>query len=217
LEIPLKPLLKGARPSDPLPDLTGASNAFPVFLTEEAFKRSEHFSRKGAEINPYFESGAVLIGSLCSCPDTGEFFVVVSEVFEVKDAEQTVTSLSYSGKSWARIQNIIRARSKAQPALRILGQAHGHNFLPNDGKTCEACPTLPTCDLTNLFASQDDQDWSRAIFSGQPWQLCLIFAMTARSDQINGLFGLHDGRLSLRGFHLLPDFKPDQYPTITVP
>lgn len=216
LQAELKPLMDVARPSDPLPDMAAEENPFPVFFTEEAFSMAERFSRKGSTINPLFESGAILVGSLCSCPETGEFFCVVSEVFEVKDAEQTLTSLTYSGKSWSRIQNIIRARNSSQPALRILGQAHGHNFLPNDGKTCQACPTLPVCNLNNLFASRDDQTWSRATFSGLPWRLCLIYGMTARGDRLNGLFGLHDGRLRLRGFHLLPDFNLNQYPTMTI-
>ena len=155
-----------------------------------------------------------MAGSLCADPN-GEFFVVAYDAFEVIGAEKTMVSLAYSGESWTRIQNIIQARQKSQPHYKLIGQAHGHNFLPNDGNCCEACPTREYCDLTNLFASADDQEFTRAVFSQQPWSLCLIFGLSARGDLIRGLFTLHDGKLGMREFRLLPDFDPTQYDTIT--
>ena len=217
LSAPLQSLLDRST-AVPLPaGQTGTKDPFPVFLTEKAYALSEEFSRKGAELNPFFESGAVLAGSLGSCSDTGELFAVVYEVFEVTDADQSLVSLEYSAASWKRIQTVIRARQKSQPSFRLLGQAHGHNFLPNEGKTCEACPTREYCDLTNLFASADDRDWTRATFAVQPWALCGIFGLSARGDQINGLFSPDGGQLALREFRLLPDFNPDDFPTKSTP
>ena len=110
--------------------------------TQDAFTRAEQFSRRGASDVPPTESGAVILGSLCACPDSGEFFVVATDVIELVDAEQTLASLTYSSRTWSRIQAVVKAR-QANPATRaerIVGQCHGHNFLPNfDGHECEVC------------------------------------------------------------------------------
>lgn len=204
LTCPLPPLLREARSVG-----TTEGGDFPVIYTEAALARAERFARKGAASSPPIETGAVLIGPLCHCPETGEFFAVVREALEVRDAEGTQFSLTYSGKSWARIQAVLRAR-QAQPATRadrLLGQAHGHNFLPADGAPpCELCSRVKVCTRTSVFVSSDDRLWSRAVFAGQPWHLCHIFGLNARNEAVAGLFGLRDGRLQERGFHVVPDF-----------
>ncbi len=210
LQVALAPLLKDARAVNE-PDKAN----FTAFYTEDALQKAEAFSRQGAKDDPDFESGAVLAGPICTCPDSGEFFVVVCDILEVTDADQTLVSLEYSPHSWAKIQTAVRARQQEAPALRILGQAHGHNFLPNEGKLCEECHSKEVCDVDNLFVSQDDKNWTKAVFSQQPWQLCHIFGLTARADRINALFGLHDARLLRRGFHVLPGFEPRDFPTLT--
>jgi len=205
LSVPLRPLLQQARAENLLDD-----SVHPVFFTEEALHAAERYSRKGSRTNPPVETGAALAGVLCSSP-CGEFFSVVTEALEAVDAEKTQFSLTFSSRSWSRIQTVIRARQAAQPAFRMLGQCHGHNFLPNEGQTCEACPTRPTCDLTNLFVSSDDRTWSRAVFSQQPWGLCLIHGLSARSDRLHGLWGMQDGRLRERGYFVLPEFDPEHW------
>jgi len=211
LSVPLDPLLEKARPEGEC-----KADVFPVFYTARAFSWAEKCSRKGAEINPFHESGAVLVGFLCTCPHTGELFVIVTEAFEVTDAKASLVTLEYSGKSWARLQSMIKARQAIDPAVRILGQAHGHNFLPNDGKTCAECAMVEVCSTSNLFASSDDRNWTRAVFSHQPWALCQIFGLTARGDLVQGLFTLHDGRLQKRDFYVLPDFDPGRHPTLAI-
>ena len=208
LDVPLRQLLEQSAAVDVVED-----DMFPVFYTGEAFALAEKFARRGGEAVPAVETGGVLVGSLCSCPQSGEFFTVVTDVLEVLDADQTEFALSYTNKSWTRLQTIMRARQAAHPerAERILGQCHGHNFLPNDGKTCEGCLQRPTCSLNNLFTSLDDQNWSRAVFARQPWQLCHIFGLAARGDKVNALFSLLDGRLQPRGFFKLPYFDPEQW------
>lgn len=211
LQVELPELRKPAKGiNQPDPDV------FPVFYTEEALQQAEAHSRKGAPNDPNFESGAILAGPICTCPTTGEFFVVVCNVLEVTEADQTLVSLEYSGESWSRIQKSIREEQTQNPAIRILGQAHGHNFLPNEGETCEDCPTKEVCDIDNLFVSSDDKNWTRAVFSQQPWQLCHIFGLTARKDRINALFSLHDARLLRRGYHVIPDFDASAYSSISV-
>jgi hypothetical protein len=202
--VELPPLLERARTVGEVDD-----RCHPVFYTEEALARAERLARRGADSQPPIESGAVLIGPLCSCPRTGEFFAVVCEALEVSDAEEKELSLTYSGKSWARIQAVMKAR-QSQPATRahrILGQCHGHNFLPAGGAPpCEHCASAKVCSRTSVFVSSDDRLWSRAVFSRQPWQLCHIFGLSARGENVGALFGLRDGQLLERGFHVIPAF-----------
>jgi hypothetical protein len=210
LETPLRPLLQQATPHQDIPE-----HCFHVFFTAPAFARAEQFARRGASATPPVETGAVLLGVPCSCPQTGEFFVVVTDAYEVMDGEQKVFSLTYTERSWYRIETVVKARQNLCPALRLVGQAHGHNFLPAGGKTCEACPSRPVCDLTNIYASEDDQSWTRAVFSGAPYALCAIFGLSARADQIHGLFTQRDARLRQRGYFVLPAFHPEQWPCRT--
>jgi hypothetical protein len=210
LSVPVAPLLQDARPVGEL-----VPSLFPVFFTIPALARAERCARRGASANPPVESGAALVGPLCSCPDTGEFFCVVTEAFDLVGSEESPLSLGFSNQSWTHIQTVLRARQAAQPAVRLLGQAHGHPFVPNDGETCAECPKRAVCTLTSVFASASDRSWMRAVFSRQPWQLCLIFGLTARNEPAQGLFALHDGRLTERGFHVLPDFDPDRWETLS--
>src|SRR6185503_18653216 len=210
LETPLRPLLKQGDPRQEIPE-----NCCHVFFTAKAFARAEQFARKGASANPPVETGAVLLGAPCSCPETGDFFVVVTDAYEVVGAEQKVFSLAYTDRSWNRIQGVLKARQKICPALRLVGQAHGHNFLPAGGKTCAACPTKAVCDLTNIYASEDDQTWTSAVFAGAPYAVCAIFGLSARGDCIHGMFTQRDARLRSRGYLILPEFNPEQWPCRT--
>lgn len=207
LEVPLRPLLDRSTPRNAMNE-----DAFHVFFTASAFARAEQFARKGASASPPVETGAALAGVVCACPDTGDLFVVVTDAYEVMAAEQKVYSIELSHESWRRILVTIKARESRCPALRLLGQAHGHNFLPAGGQTCEACPTRPVCDLNNVFASEDDETWTRAHFAGQPWSICAIFGLSARSDRLHDIFTQHDARLRRRGYFVIPDFKPEQWP-----
>jgi hypothetical protein len=203
-KVPLAPLLERATTVGDLDE-----RSYHVFFTAAALAAAERCSRKGAAHQPPVETGAVLIGPLCWCRESGEFFAVVLDVLEVHDAEGTEFSLTYSGASWARIQAVLKARQAraATRAHRILGQCHGHNFLPAGGAPpCEVCHQLKECSRTSAFVSAEDLTWTRAVFSRQPWQLCHIFGLNARGEPVQRLFGLRDGRLLERGYHVLPEF-----------
>jgi hypothetical protein len=212
LSVPLAPLRKRAEVAG-----DGSDDAFPVFFLSHALANAEQFSRAGAARHTRHESGAVLTGFLCVCPDSGEFFVIVADAFEVTDASASLVTLEYTGESWRRIETVVRARQLAEPALRIVGQAHGHNFLPNNGVTCTDCPNKAVCNVTNLFASSEDNAWHRAVFARQPWSLCQIFGLTARGDHVRGMFTLHDGHFQQRPFFVLPDLAVADFPVLTVP
>ncbi len=120
MRVPLGRLLEHAEAANPYT----VDGPYPVFFTRSARERAESLSRKGADANPPVETGGLLIGPLCVCPDTGEMFAVIIDVLEATDSEATTHTLTYSGATWARIQAILRAR-QANPATRhhrILGQ-----------------------------------------------------------------------------------------------
>ncbi len=210
LALPLSELLTQAKA------VGEVSGVYPVFFTEEAWSRAELLSRRGASRTPAVETGGVLAGFLCACPGTGEIFAVVNKVFAVEEADERGMALSYSSGSWARIQTALdQARERhGLSALRLLGQCHGHNFLPAvDRALCEECTQrLSGCGCSSVFVSEDDLKWSRAVFSHQPWQLCQIFGLTAQGHPTHALFGQCDGRLEIRGFHLIPAFHPPPGP-----
>jgi len=63
-------------------------DGIPIFVTTSTYKKAEQSARNGARYDPPVESGAVVLGWLGSCPETGEFFVVTTEVIELVDAVQ---------------------------------------------------------------------------------------------------------------------------------
>ena len=204
LRVSLRPLLEACKAVDMFDEAD-----FPVFIEAAALAKAEACSRQGAQSVPPLESGGVLVGSLAFCETTKEFFEIVTDVLEVNDAEQTTFSLAYSGRSWTRIQAVLKARQEAYPpqVLRLLGQCHGHNFLPNDGNRCEECDKQAVCGLTSVFVSADDQNWMRAVFARQPWALCQIFGLNARKEPVHQLYALKDGQWQPRGYFLLPELK----------
>ncbi len=187
----------------------------PVFYTEETFAKAEKFARRGGNRQPPVETGAMLVGLPCSCPQTGEFFIVVTDAWEATNAVSQKFSLEYSSTTWTRLQAILKAR-QAQPstrALRFVGQAHGHSFLPQGGAPpCVVCSQLApeNCGRHTCFVSVDDNVWSRAVFTRQPFQLCHIFGLTARGAPVHRLFGRRNGQLLERGLRIIPVFNLDE-------
>jgi hypothetical protein len=204
LSVPMAPLLQRAEAVGPVDDET-----WKVFYTEDALAGAESFARKGARLQPPVETGAVLVGGLFSCPETHDLFVVVIDVLEVMDAQQEEFALTYSGKTWARIQAVMRAK-RAHPATRshrLLGQVHGHSFLPLDGaEPCEDCALRAVCSRTTAFLSLDDLAWCRAVFRREPWQLSQIFGLDARGEGVEAFYGQRGGRLVPRSYSVLETF-----------
>jgi hypothetical protein len=201
----LPPLLEGAKAVDGQLD----DSAYPVLFTRSAFERAERISRKGASQQPAIETGALLVGALCACPETHEIFAVVHEVLEATDSQASTFSLTYSGQTWARVQAVLRAR-RAHPGMRhdrILAQAHGHNFLPLGGvEPCSACHLVAVCTRSSAHLSDEDRTWTRAVFHAEPWQLSLIFGFDARGTPVHTFYGRRDGSLQPRGYYLIDDF-----------
>lgn len=211
LEIEMGPLLQRATP---IGLALEHERPFEVFYTEAAVADAERCARLGERQYPPVETGGVLVGFLCACPVSGEFFAVVVEVLQAQDADAGQFSLAYSSQTWARIQAVMDARQQHREThgMRILGQCHGHNFIPGAGAPpCEVCDRVAVCTRSSVFVSTDDWNWNRAVFCRQPWQLCHIFGLNARREQVQGLFGLRDGRLLERGYHVLPDFYLEEY------
>jgi hypothetical protein len=189
-------------------------DGFHVFYTEAAFAAAERYSRKGAQALSIIESGAALAGFLCLASDITEFFVVVTDVLEAVNSEGTEFSLTYTSESWTRISRIMNTRQSAQPACRLCGSAHGHNF--SAGEPCAACfKTAAPCGQHNVAPSSSDHLWTRSVFAHQPWALCHIFGNSARGDALGGLFTFRSGNLNRRGFTVLSEFNPADWETIS--
>ncbi len=183
----------------------------PVFYLRRAHERAEKFARLGADQIPAVETGCALLGTLVACPQSGEFYAVVTDALELADTQQKELSLTYTGTTWVRLRAILRAR-QAQPggqSLRLLGQAHGHNFLPAGGAPpCELCLQTKVCGRTSVWVSTDDRIWTRAVMASQPWGLCHIFGFNARKEPVSQLYALRDNRLQPHGYYLIDDFVP---------
>jgi hypothetical protein len=200
----LAPLLSASRRVDT--DAPGGHGDYPVFFTPAARERAERIARAGADRSPPVETGGLLIGPLCSCPESGELFAVVVDVLDARHAEATTYSLTYSGRTWSRIQALLRVRQlhPVTHGLRILGQVHGHSFLPAAGlPPCAACAHAPTCRRTSAVLSEDDLAWCRAVFHAEPWQLSQLFGLNARGEPVEAFFGQRAGSLAARGYRLL--------------
>jgi hypothetical protein len=212
LTVPIRPLLERSKAVN----TAEHRYPYPVFYTQEAHAKAEKISRKGAEFSPAVETGGLLLGPLCTCPESRQLFAVIMDILELLDAAQAPYSLTPSGRTWQRIQAVVRAMQK-QPATesyRLIGNCHGHNFLP----PAAATGTTAACrKLTSVFVSIEDGRWSQAVFHRQPYQLCHIFGLDSAGDKVEGLFGLEDGRLLERGYYVIPDFDPalnDQKPNV---
>jgi hypothetical protein len=184
---------------------------YPVLFTPRALARAETSARRGATQVPAVESGALLIGVLAHCPATGKMFAIVHEALPALGAREEKFSLTFTGETWTRIQSIVAARRQRTPATCVLGQSHGHPFLPLGGAPpCEACAKVAVCGRTNVHVSIDDRQWMRAVMPRQPWQLCFIFGLNARGEQVQELFGLHDNFLRPRGYWVLDQADADR-------
>lgn len=213
LRTPLAPLLQA---SEPVLASESRDGDLPVFFTRQARERAEEVARRGAACTPPVETGGLLVGPLCSCPETGELFAVVLDVLEATESEATTYSLTYSGSTWAHIQEHMRAR-RARPdsrSHRLLGQVHGHSFLPMESSlACSECAAFDVCERTTAFLSADDLAWCRAVFSREPWQLSQIFGLDARGEGVEGFFGQRGGKLAARGYRLIEAFEPGPHTT----
>ncbi len=92
----------------------------PVIYFREALNMAERYSRQGGAQRPPTESGSMMLGIPCACPETGAFFVLVTEAVELVGTAETATtfSLTYSAKTWDHIHRILETRQR-QPAGRL--------------------------------------------------------------------------------------------------
>jgi hypothetical protein len=207
--LPLAPLLEKAESREMLPE----DRDYPVLFTRHAHARAERISRAGGAQRPPVESGGLLVGPLCRCPDTGEVFAVIVDVIDAAGSEATKYSLTFSGETWSRIQTILRAR-RSQPASRyhvLTGSTHGHNFAPFEGADpCEACALVEVCTRSSAHLSSDDRTWSRAVFHATPWQLSQVFGHDARMGHSEAFYGQRQGALERRGYWLIDAFDEER-------
>jgi hypothetical protein len=202
--VPLAPFLSASEEVD-----EGAGSLHTVIYTRSALLRAERASRRGVAANPPIETGALLIGSLCSCPDTGELFCLVEDAMEAHDAEGTLTSLTFSSRTWARIHAIIAARQRQSETRtqQLIGVTHGHNFKPCTPAACLKCPDVGRCShlASSAFLSLDDVRWMKSVFSGEPWSISHVFGLTGEGAPAEALYSGFAGWSVRRGYQVIPD------------
>ena len=207
----LEPLLAAARQVGEISD-----DVLPVVFTEAAHEKSRLFARRGAGHRPAVETGSILLGELCTCPDSGELLVTVDDAIEVVDAEQQEFSLIPSSRSWARVQAVLDRVTGTDTAgtRRLVGQSHGHNF-GLEGEPCALCATAKQCGRTTVFVSAADRTFMRTVFAGQPFALCWIAGTNARGEEVSSLFTLRAGVLQARGYHVVEILPATDSPPTT--
>jgi hypothetical protein len=157
------------------------------------------------------ETGGLLVGPLCSCPDTGELFAVVTDVLEAEHADQSTHSLTFSAATWDQLESQLSVLQQQPRARRhrILGQVHGHSFLPFEGaEACEACATREVCTRSSAFLSEADIAFCKSLFPAQPWQLSHVFGLDARGRGVEAFYGQRGGELMPRDYRLIDRFEP---------
>ena len=195
--------LRGAAPG-------AEAGGFPVFYAADALARAERFSRAGWQHAPPIETGAVLLGFLCACPSSGEFFVLVSEALQLQAAEATKFQLAYSMETWARIRAHLDRRRAS--GIQAIGQCHGHNFVPGTHTcVCERCQRRELCNLTTAFLSEEDRLFMRSVFPFLPLQVAHVFGLDARGARHEGVYTLRDGRLQPQGYYQITQL-PEDFP-----
>jgi hypothetical protein len=196
---PLAPLLADARRVG-----TVDEQAFTVLFGATAHEKADRFARKGAQLNPAVETGAVLVGTLGACPESGELYVCVHDALEVFDAAQREFALIYTSQTWSRVQTLLQSQQTQGRSRQMVGQAHGHNFRL-EGEPCAACATAPECGRTTVFVSAADRAFMRTVFCRQPWAICWIAGTTLRGDNVARLYTTRGGVLRERGYHVVAD------------
>lgn len=191
--------------SCPEPEAEKDDGAMPVFVTEDVWQQGRELARRGGEN----ESAAVWTGRLLKDTDSPEIFLRLDACIEAEKATEEKLAVTFSGETWARVREVLdrRRRRLNRPHERLVGSVHGHNFKPsadkNGRRTCDACATAKVCSRTTAAASADDLEWHRAVFTGQPWAVLLVWGYNAREQEDWQLYGLADASLAPRPLRLL--------------
>lgn len=208
LRYPLRRFPEPAKPEAPWPA------PFPVYYLAGAREDAERFARLGAAQSPPVETGCFLLGHPCSCPESGELFLVITEALLIEGAEAGPYHMEMTGRAWASLQAILRRRRESGSVARPVGFAHGHPFLPGmDASACPDCARRKECDVTSVFMSEEDRRWMASVFAHRrPWQVAHVFGLDARGGPAEGLYGLEGGAWAARTYNVISR-RPDDFPT----
>ncbi len=178
------------------------SMAFPVFYPASLANRIVGHARRGEAEG--VETGAALAGVLLRGTDGPELAMLLTAALAFEHAEATATRLEPGAATWSGIHAALRVRRQSMPGIPevLVGQVHGHPFLPGE---CAPCPRRSGCGLSTAASSAEDDHWMRLVFGTQPWALCHIVGYTPRREAVEQLFTRSGGRLRSRGFHVVPD------------
>ncbi len=181
---------------------------YPVVYLRSAFDKAAAIARKGAAMTPAVETGGLLLGRLFWCPETHQLFGVIEDALEAAQTEGTTYSLTFTSETWGRVQAVLKARQRSPSTRgqRLVGQFHGHNFIPfSQGATCDGCPSQGECSISTAYLSESDRKWCRAVFPREPWQLSQVFGLTPRREAVSAFYGQYGGLLERRDYYVLDD------------
>ena len=190
-----EPLVGVSEPPEP-----PSQPAMEVFVTEEVWEEGRGLSRRGGE----HESAAVFSGRLLRDADSPEVFMVLDACLEAEQAVEEKLAVTFTGETWSRIRKTLeqRRRRLGRPHEIIVGSAHGHPFKPaadaQGRRMCDACSIARYCNRSTATPSNDDFDWHRSVFTGQPWATLAIWGFNAREQDDWRFYGLENGALRER-------------------
>ncbi|HBO43543.1 MAG TPA: hypothetical protein DD670_06355 [Planctomycetaceae bacterium] len=149
------------------------------------------------------ETGGILIGNLHRDGDCGELFLEVTAQIAARHAEQELTRLTFTPRTWAAVDAAISLRGKKE---MYVGWWHTHP----SGHWCDQCPaeTRAKCTiagkLSGDFFSSQDAALHRTVF---PQGFCVALVISDHCDKphvpLCRLYGWRHGMVRPRGFHIL--------------
>ena len=171
----------------------------PVIYTRHALDQAERYSRAGYAVGA--ESGCMLLGRLCISPDPACCYLVIMDALQIQEAQQQPYSLALTPASWMNLEKQLAAR--AGERLKIVGMAHGHNFLPEPG--CETCPSKDRCRQHTAFFSTEDRRFFQSVFPLQrhPFQVAHVFGLDVHAAPRDALWQVDDGQRKLTPYRII--------------
>ena len=171
----------------------GAPHAddLPVYVPQRLLDETLVLTR-GAQDK---ETGGVLIGHLHRDPSNAELFAETTAQIPARHAAGELTKLTFTSETWSAVQAALDLRRGGEI---MLGWWHSH---PSRA-WCQKCPPEKqrVCPLAAGFFSEHDCQLHRTVFP-RAYSVAMVV-----NDAMNGLsysmFGWHEGRVTLRGFHV---------------
>ncbi len=167
----------------------------PVFMHARVLDEARSLAEAGNGV----ETGGMLIGRLCRDSDGGDLCLEVTAQVAARHTVATSSSLQFPPQSWADADAAIALRNRGE---QLAGWHHCH---PAELWPCRNCPPerRAKCLAAKAFFSGDDCALHRSVFPAA-FNIALLLSFLHEDAPSIDLFGWREGRISPRGFYLLP-------------